>query len=163
MLLWIRGLFFTVLVPGTVAGYVPYLLMRNRLPDINTRLFHWVGLVIICTGIFIYLWTATSFLLKGKGTPAIWLMKAISFIVGNEPVKMVSSGLYKYSRNPMYLGVAATVIGEGIFFQFSIILWYSLVVFILFNLVIIFVEEPHLEEKFGEEYKLYKKKTRRWL
>jgi protein-S-isoprenylcysteine O-methyltransferase Ste14 len=163
MLLWIRGIFFTILVPGTVAGYVPYLFMRNRLPDMNTGMFHWAGLLIMCTGIFIYLWTASSFLLRGKGTPAIWFTKAISFIIGKEPVKMVSSGLYKYSRNPMYLGVMTTVAGEGIYFQYSILLWYALSLFILFNLVVIFIEEPHLEEKFGEEYRNYKKRARRWL
>ena len=162
-MLWIRGLFFTILVPGTVAGYVPYLLMGNRLPDINTGWFHWAGLLIMLTGILIYLLTAISFLLRGKGTPAIWFTKAISFIIGNEPVKMVSSGLYRYSRNPMYVGVMTTVAGEGIFYQYSNVLWYALSLFIIFNFVVIFIEEPHLEEKFGEEYKGYKKKTRRWL
>jgi protein-S-isoprenylcysteine O-methyltransferase Ste14 len=157
MLLWIRGIFFTILIPGTVAGYVPYLLMRNSMPDMKLGLLHWTGLLIMCTGIFIYLWTATSFLLRGKGTPSIWLMKTISFIVGNEPMKMVSSGLYKYSRNPMYLGVMTTIIGEGIFFQFSILLWYALLIFLLFNLVVIFIEEPHLEEKFGEQYRIIKR------
>src|SRR5258705_7305442 len=153
MLLWIRGIFFTILVPGTIAGYVPYLFRRNRSPDMNIGLFHWAGLFIMAIGIFIYLWTAVSFLLRGKGTPAIWFTKAISFIIGEEPMKMVSSGLYKYSRNPMYLGVITTVAGEGIFFQYSILLWYALSLFIIFTLVVIFIEEPHLEEKFGEEYK----------
>jgi protein-S-isoprenylcysteine O-methyltransferase Ste14 len=163
MLLWIRAIFFTILVPGTIAGYLPYLFMRNRLPDMNIGLIHWAGILIICIGIFIYLWTATSFLLRGKGTPAIWFTKVISFIIGEEPVKMVSSGLYKYSRNPMYLGVITTVAGQGIFFQYSILLWYALSLFIIFTLVVIFIEEPHLENKFGEEYKSYKKRTRRWL
>ncbi|TAL48058.1 MAG: isoprenylcysteine carboxylmethyltransferase family protein [Chitinophagaceae bacterium] len=163
MLLWIRGIFFTILVPGTVAGYVPYLFMRNRLPDMNTGLFHWAGLLIMIMGILIYGWTAISFLLRGKGTPAIWFTKAISFIIGEEPLKMVSSGLYKYSRNPMYLGVITTVAGQGIFFQYSILLWYAFSLFIIFTLVVIFIEEPHLEEKFGEEYKKYKNRTSRWL
>jgi hypothetical protein len=99
-LLWIRAIFFTVLVPGMVAGYIPYLFIRNRVSDLNTGLFHWAGFIVMITGIFIYLWTVTSFLLRGKGTPAIWFTKVISFIIANEPMKMVSSGLYKYSRNP---------------------------------------------------------------
>ena len=163
MWLWLKGILFTILVPGTVAGYVPYLFMRNRMPDLNTGFFHWAGLLVMALGIFIYLWTATSFLLRGKGTPAIWFTKAISFIIGEEPVKMVSSGLYKYSRNPMYLGVITTVAGQGIFFQYSSLLWYALSLFIIFNFVVIFIEEPHLEEKFGDEYRNYKKKTGRWL
>jgi protein-S-isoprenylcysteine O-methyltransferase Ste14 len=163
MLLWIRGILFTILVPGTVAGYVPYLFMRNRLPDMHIGQFYWVGLLIMCIGIFIYLLTLISFLLRGKGTPAIWFTKVIGFIIGEEPGKMVSSGLYKYSRNPMYVGVITTVAGEGIFFQYSSLLWYAFSLFIIFTLVVMFIEEPHLEEKFGEEYKNYKKRTRRWL
>src|SRR5262245_13261141 len=108
MLLWIRGLFFTVLIPGTVAGYIPYFLMRDRQPDLGPHFLSWPGLALMIIGIVIYLWTAILFLLRGKGTPAIWFTKAISFIIGREPMNMVSSGLYRYSRNPMYLGVITT-------------------------------------------------------
>jgi protein-S-isoprenylcysteine O-methyltransferase Ste14 len=162
-MLWIRAIFFTILVPGVVAGYVPFLFMRNRIPDMKLGVFHWAGLLIMITGIIIYLLTALSFLLKGKGTPAIWFTKAISFLIGEEPIKMVSSGLYKYSRNPMYLGVITTITGEGLYFQYSNVLWYALAFFVIINFVVIFIEEPHLEEKFGDQYRTYKKKTRRWL
>ena len=137
--------------------------MRNRSADMETGWFHWVGIINNGVGILIYLLTAISFLLNGKGTPAIWFTTAISFVIGKEPVKMVSSGLYHYSRNPMYLGVISTVAGEGLFYQYSNVLWYAVSLFIIFNFVVIFIEEPHLEKKFGEEYKHYKKKTRRWL
>ena len=114
-------------------------------------------------GICIYLFTVLSFLLRGKGTPAIWFTSAVKFIIGEEPVKMVSSGLYKYSRNPMYLGVMTIVAGEALFFQQAVLLRYVLVLFILFHFVVVLIEEPRLEEKFGNEYKDYKKRTRRWL
>lgn len=162
-LLWLRGMLFTILIPGTVAGYIPYLLMRHRVPDMNIGIFRWTGVVIISAGVVIYLSTIISFLLKGKGTPAIWFTKVIGFIIGEEPVQMVSSGLYRYSRNPMYLGVIATVAGQGIFFQYSITLWYALSLIVIFNFVVILIEEPHLEKKFGDEYRSYKKLTRRWL
>jgi protein-S-isoprenylcysteine O-methyltransferase Ste14 len=150
-------------VPGTVAGYIPYTFIRNKTPDMNIGIFHWIGLLLILVGILIYLWTAVSFLLFGKGTPAIWFTKTISFIIGEEPMKMVLSGLYKYSRNPMYIGVIATVIGQALYFQYSNLLWYALLLFIIFNLVVILIEEPHLEQKFGDNYTNYKKQTRRWL
>ncbi len=162
-LLWLRGIIFTILVPGTVAGYIPWLLMRNNEPDLRLIFFHWFGVIVMIAGIIIYLWTAASFLLRGRGTPAIWFTKAIRFLIGEEPVKLVSSGLYKYSRNPMYAGVITTVIGEGIFFQHAHVLWYALFLVVFFNLVVIFIEEPHLERKFGGQYKEYKKKTRRWF
>ncbi|MBM3415626.1 MAG: isoprenylcysteine carboxylmethyltransferase family protein [Bacteroidetes bacterium] len=76
---------------------------------------------------------------------------------------MISTGLYKYSRNPMYVGVITTVAGQGLYFQYSNLLWYAFALYVIFTMVVIFIEEPHLEEKFGEEYRNYKKKTRRWL
>ncbi len=110
-----------------------------------------------------YIITTLSFILRGKGTPAIWFTEALGWLIGKEPSKMVSSGLYKYSRNPMYLGVMTTVFGEGIFFAYSILLWYCLSLLVIFNFVVIVIEEPHLEKKFGEEYRKYKKTTRRWF
>jgi protein-S-isoprenylcysteine O-methyltransferase Ste14 len=163
MLLWMQGIFFTILDPGTVAGYIPYLFIRNDVAGMHTGRFHWVGLFVMSVGILIYGWTVTSFLLRGKGTPAIWFTRAIRFIIGEEPARLVASGLYRYSRNPMYLGVITTVAGEGIYFGYSGILWYALSLFIIFTCVILFIEEPHLEKKFGKEYRDYKKRTRRWL
>ena len=63
----------------------------------------------------------------------------------------------------MYVGVILILIGEAIFFQ-SIDLWiYSLFVFIAFNIFTILVEEPRLRKDFGEEYKRYCEKVRRWI
>jgi len=162
-MLWIRGLVFTILIPGSVAGYIPWLLARNQKPDLDWNNWHYAGLPVLITGIIIYTITVLSFIMRGKGTPAIWFTEAIGWLIGKEPIKMVSSGLYKYSRNPMYLGVMTTVLGEGIFFGYSILLWYCMVLFIIFHLVIVLIEEPHLSRKFGEEYKQYKKRTRRWF
>ena len=162
-MLWLRGIIFTILVPGTVAGYIPYLLIRNRMADLNWGQWHYAGLPIFIIGILIYLITALSFLMRGKGTPAIWFTEAIGWLIGKEPVKMVSNGLYKYSRNPMYLGVMTTVLGEAIYFHQTILLRYVVILFIIFHLVVVLIEEPHLAQKFGEEYKQYKKKTRRWF
>jgi protein-S-isoprenylcysteine O-methyltransferase Ste14 len=117
----------------------------------------------MCIGIVVYLWTITSFLLRGKGTPAIWFTGALYWLIGKEPAKLVSSGLYKYSRNPMYLGIMTTVLGEALFFQQSVLLRYVFLLFVIFYLVVVVIEEPHLQQKFGEEYRTYRKKVKRWL
>jgi protein-S-isoprenylcysteine O-methyltransferase Ste14 len=163
MRLYIKGLLFSILIPGTVAGYIPYRLTKDRLHDLNLETIHWLGLPVMCVGIIVYLWTITSFLLRGKGTPAIWFTGALHWLIGKEPARLVSSGLYKYSRNPMYLGVMITVSGEALFFQQSVLLRYLLLLLVIFYLVVVVIEEPHLEQKFGEEYKTYRKKVRRWL
>ena len=94
-----------------------------------------------------------SFAVKGRGTlsPA------------DPTKKLVVTGLYRYSRNPMYIGVVMILTGEAIFFQ-SVSLWiYLLVVIIAFNIFILLHEEPRLQKDFGEEYKKYCQKVRRWI
>ncbi|HVE61684.1 MAG TPA: methyltransferase, partial [Chitinophagaceae bacterium] len=66
-------------------------------------------------------------------------------------------------RNPMYVGVTMILIGEAIFFQ-SVNLWiYLIFVFIAFNIFILLHEEPRLRKDFGEEYRQYCQKVRRWV
>jgi protein-S-isoprenylcysteine O-methyltransferase Ste14 len=77
--------------------------------------------------------------------------------------KLVISGLYKFSRNPMYIGVMLILVGECAFFSSISLLIYSTFVFIAFNLFILFHEEPRLENDFGAEYQQYRKTVRRWL
>lgn len=162
-MLWLRAFIFTILVPGSVAGLIPFLLIRNRTPDLGWGDWQLIGFPVILFGIMIYVATVLSFLIKGKGTPAIWFTKPLSWLIGKEPVNMVSTGLYKYSRNPMYLGVMITVLGEGIFLGYSILLLYCLVLFFIFHFIVVLIEEPHLSRKFGKEYEDYKKRTRRWF
>lgn len=80
-----------------------------------------------------------------------------------EPSKLVKSGLFRVSRNPMYLGMVFVLLG-------SVFIARSLITFIIpfvFAFVItnkfIIHEEKVMEEKFGEEYREYKKKVGRWI
>jgi len=100
---------------------------------------------------------------KGKGTPTIWFAKKLKFLIGEEPIKMVSSGLYKMSRNPMYLGVLNIALGEAIFFESEAILFYTGILIIFFHLIVIVFEEPHLKKKYGQEYENYTKQVPRWF
>lgn len=154
--LFIRNLLFTILQPGLVAGLIPFWITSFRINNIFDKvweLHHYLGTVVFLIGFVIMLWCIISFAVKGRGTlsPA-------------DPTKrLVVTGLYNFSRNPMYVGVILILIGEAIFVQ-SIELWiYLLLVFIAFNIFTILVEEPRLRKDFGEEYKLYCRKVRRWI
>jgi protein-S-isoprenylcysteine O-methyltransferase Ste14 len=160
---WFRLILFTILVPGTVAGYVPYLLMQTVPPSWNKPELKWIGIVLVAVGIIIYLICAISFLLKGLGTPSTWFTGPLKHLIGDEPKKLVASGIYKYSRNPMYVGVLIVVLGEALFYQRIILVHYFIFLFILFHLFVIMIEEPHLKKKYGQEYEEYRKKTRRWF
>jgi protein-S-isoprenylcysteine O-methyltransferase Ste14 len=63
--------------------------------------------------------------------------------------KLVVKGLYRFSRNPMYVGVTMMLVGESIFFQSTALWTYSLIIFIAFNIFILFFEEPRLLDDFG--------------
>ena len=156
--LFIRNLIFTILQPGMVAGLIPYLILGDKVNDLFVqqllhRGLHDSGAIIFLTGLSIMLTCIISFAIKGRGTlsPA------------DPTKKLVVSGLYRFSRNPMYVGVTLILIGEAIFFQ-SVELWiYSLFIFIAFYIFIMLVEEPRLRKDFGEEYNRYCEKVRRWI
>jgi protein-S-isoprenylcysteine O-methyltransferase Ste14 len=154
--LLLRNLFFTILHPGLVAGLIPFWILGRKA---NSRAFQswqfsqYSGALVCAIGLVIMLSCIISFAVRGLGTlsPA-------------DPTKrLVITGLYRFSRNPMYIGVMMILIGEAIFFQ-SVNLWiYLLVVFIGFNIFILLHEEPRLRRDFGEEYNRYCQKIRRWI
>ncbi len=153
--LLLRNLLFTILQPGIVAGLVPFLILGEKANNILAQpsFHHYLGMAVFVIGFVIMMTCIISFAIKGQGTlsPA-------------DPTKrLVISGLYKFSRNPMYVGVSMILMGEAIFFQSNFLWIYLLFVFIAFNIFILLNEEPRLRKDFGEEYNLYCKKVRRWI
>lgn len=104
-------------------------------------------------GFLILLWCILRFATEGKGT-----------ISPLDPTKkLVARGLYRYSRNPMYIGVMLLLLGEVVFWQSPVLAAYAVVVFVGFNLFILLHEEPRLKRDFGTEYEMYLQTVRRWL
>jgi protein-S-isoprenylcysteine O-methyltransferase Ste14 len=154
--LLLRNLFFTILQPGLVAGLIPVWILGRKANNLFIKpwqFYQFSGFLVFVTGFLIMLICIISFAVKGRGTlsPA------------DPTKKLVVTGLYKFSRNPMYIGVMMILTGEAIFFE-SVSLWiYLLVVNIGFNIFILLHEEPRLQKDFGEEYKKYCQKVRRWI
>lgn len=151
-----RNLLFTLLQPGLVAGLIPYWILGSRAGEIfNNPLnsLQYIAILIFAIGTAILIYCITMFAVKGKGTlsPA------------DPTTDLVVSGLYRFSRNPMYIGLLLMLVGEAVFF-FSVRLWiYTAFVFIAVNFFVIFHEEPRLKRDFGAEYRQYLKTVRRWL
>ena len=87
----------------------------------------------------------------------------ISPLRPNKTSSLVNSGIYAYTRNPMYLGLLLILFSTALFLK-------NLISFLIIPLFILFItknqilpEEEALENIFGEEYKNYKKKVRRWI
>ncbi len=94
-----------------------------------------------------------SFATKGQGTLSPF----------DPTKKLVKEGLYNYSRNPMYVGVLLILIGETLVYKSMPLALYTLGIFVLFHLFIVFVEEPRLKRDFGDQYIDYQRKVRRWV
>ena len=80
-----------------------------------------------------------------------------------ETSAIVTSGVYSYTRNPMYLGMLLVLIGWGFYLMnpFSILFSFGFIGYM--NRYQIIPEEQILESKFGEEYSLYKQSVARWF
>jgi protein-S-isoprenylcysteine O-methyltransferase Ste14 len=158
-MLWLRGLLFTVLVPGAIGFLIPLAVdprahRRGGVLD--------AGALLIGAGTLIYALCLIRFLAAG-GTPAIFFARHLRFLIGEEPAGLVSTGLYRYSRNPMYVGVLLVVFGQAILFASLLLAVYACAVLIFFYLIVVFVEEPHLRATRGGSYARYCRSVPRWL
>lgn len=109
------------------------------------------GLVGVC-GIGLYAHCAWTFAARGQGTPAPI----------DPPKVLVVEGLYRYTRNPMYLGVLCFLLSEAILLTSTILLVYAGIVFACFHLFVVLYEEPHLRRQFGQMYEDYCRAVPRW-
>ena len=153
--LLIRNLVFTILQPGIVAGLIPYLVVRDQFRQtLSFQQPHQnVGLLVFMIGFAAMAYCIYQFAVDGRGTLSPF----------DRTQKLVVKGLYRFSRNPMYVGVIGMLLGESIFFQGYLLWIYTLLVFIFFNGFIFFIEEPRLKKDFGEDYLSYCRKVRRWM
>jgi hypothetical protein len=75
---------------------------------------------------------------------------------------LVITGIYRHVRNPMYLAVIATILGQGALFGNVAVLEYGGVVW-LFHLFVLVYEEPTLRSTFGTEYESYSAAVPQWI
>ena len=148
----LKTLIFSILVPGTVAGVIPWLLLGPgavlMVPSI------WLaGIVPLALGVGLYLWCAGAFTFIGRGTPAPI----------DAPKVLVVEGFYCWVRNPMYIAVLTVVTGEAILFRSLLLVVYVLLLWAAFHMAILFVEEPSLRRQFGASYETYLHTVPRWI
>jgi protein-S-isoprenylcysteine O-methyltransferase Ste14 len=148
----LKSLLFLIVAPGTVAGYIPLVLLRQG-SRLETGLFAYLALPLWALGGAILLWSFWNFLNEGRGTPAPI----------DPPKELVATGFYRYVRNPMYVGILAMILGHFLWFGYWNLLMYAIVVFVAFHTFVSYYEEPTLKRKFGTAYEDYQKKVPRWI
>jgi protein-S-isoprenylcysteine O-methyltransferase Ste14 len=139
------------ILPFIVLILVPYWIEK----DLSVKYFSAlvVGLALMTLGLLIIIPNIINFITIGKGTLAPW-----------SPTKrLVITGMYRYVRNPMIIGVLIVLIGESTaILSLPVFIW-AIIFFIINNIFFLLYEEPNLEKKFGATYKNYKKNVPRWL
>lgn len=150
-----KTLIFTILVPGSITVGMPYLLLSSRLAVYSHEIgsLRRAGILPIALGTVFYLWCAWDFAFAGRGTPAPL----------DPPRLLVTRGLYRLVRNPIYVGVLLILAGEGVLFESLTLLIYALLVWLVFHIFVIAYEEPTLKEKFGTAYEEYRTAVPRWI
>ena len=158
-MLWLRGIIFSIVVPGTVAVLVPQRLRQGTEAATGWWQFGWL---LLAVATLMYLRCLVSFLASG-GTPAIFFVRSLRFVLGEEPQVLVRGGLYRFSRNPMYLSVLTAIAAQAIVYKSTSIATYAATATLVFHLVVVLIEEPHLARGRGSEYEQYRRRVPRWL
>jgi protein-S-isoprenylcysteine O-methyltransferase Ste14 len=151
---WLRAALFIVLVPGSVAGWLPRYVAAGDSPPADARpAVHWLGAVFAAVGWAVLLWCARDFAQRGRGTPAPY----------DPPRALVTSNLYGIVRNPMYVGVVTAILGQALWYWSLRALAFGAIIALGFHLRVLVYEEPRLTELFGEHYTNYRARVPRWL
>ncbi len=111
------------------------------------------ALILLVAGSILLVWTWTLFIIAhGTAVPV------------NPPHQLITTGLYKYSRNPMMLGIYLVFFGVGIWIgSLSLVAIYTPLFIIIMTVYAKKIEEKELELKFGQPYVDYKKRVRMYI
>jgi protein-S-isoprenylcysteine O-methyltransferase Ste14 len=151
----LKSFVFLLIAPGIVAGLVPWWITHWQFerPFLATNVLRFFGALLIIAGTPAVIDSFARFAWQGLGTPAPIL-----------PTRhLVVSGLYRYVRNPMYVGVAAVVFGQALLFGNVRLVEYGVLIVGAFHLFVAFYEEPKLAKIFGDEYREFRDNVPRWI
>jgi protein-S-isoprenylcysteine O-methyltransferase Ste14 len=154
ILLFLRSLLWTILLPGVFAGYLPWRFFGlNRVRLDWSDPIHLAGVLILALGAALLGVCIFEFARSGRGTLSPM----------DPPRHLVVRGLYRYVRNPMYLSVTTIVLGELLLTRSTALAVYWVGWFGCVNLFVIGYEEPTLRDQFGESYDEYTRRVPRWI
>ena len=145
----IRSLISMAVLPGTALVLVPWLIVRGT--PLST--LAWIGALPLAFGVVLSAWCVIEFARRGRGTPAPW----------DAPRRCVTSGPYRFVRNPMYLAGASVVLGEAIAFGSLPLFIYLVVLIAVWHSFVVLYEEPTLSRQFGADYAGYRARVGRWV
>ncbi len=143
---------FFALAPGCVAGLIPYLLTGWRMMPgwLPVRA---IGAVLAAAGLAVLVQAFARFVFEGRGTPAPLA----------PPERLVVGGAFRHVRNPMYVAVLATILGQALLLGQVVLLVYAAVVATAFVGFVRGHEEPFLRRRYGASYEQYRRAVPGWI
>ena len=157
----LRHLLSILLLPTVVAIVLPQWILRS-FRDVDSRwppdgavsvIARSLGVFLILAGVALAGWCIALFARVGQGTLAPW----------DPTSRLVAVGPYRYTRNPMITGVGATLAGQALLTGSRWIAFWFLTFVVINHGYFILSEEPGLEDRFGEDYRAYKRAVPRWI
>ena len=149
-----RAVIYATLFIGLVLIFVPSRVLSSSgvLAPKTIGLWQATGILLAVAGAALAVSCIVAFALVGKGTPAPF----------DPPRRLVVRGLYRYVRNPMYIGAGLAMTGAALFYQSFALFAYVGVFFLVSHLFVAAYEEPTLRRSFGNDYEAYCDEVRRW-
>jgi len=148
--MFVRALLAFLALPGIVAIAVP---LGWLWASHHTEVLQPLGMVPLVGGLLALLWCVRDFYVSGKGTLAPWA----------PPDRLVVVGLYRYTRNPMYVAVTLVLLCWAVSFGLPGLFVYAIAVAVAFHLRVVLGEEPWLARKYAEEWESYTSRVPRWF
>ncbi|MCK5264996.1 MAG: isoprenylcysteine carboxylmethyltransferase family protein [Candidatus Thorarchaeota archaeon] len=124
--------------------------------DLIPQPYNLVGILMIPIGMLLLIWANYTLLHIGK----IGLRNREPM---QRPSSLVLVGPYKFTRNPIYLGALLMLLGLVIVWSSVVTAFLTILVYIIFRYLFIKREELILEEEFGDQYRDFKSRVRRWI
>jgi protein-S-isoprenylcysteine O-methyltransferase Ste14 len=149
----LKSLVFFILVPGLLLGYLPYSIAATDVELFDPGILSALAFPLWLGGGTAMLWCFWNFTVNGRGTPAPI----------DPPKELVSVGLYRFVRNPMYVAGIIALIGWILWSPSLPLIVAPLIFFSAAHLFVVSYEEPTLKRKFGAAYEDYLKKVPRWI
>ncbi len=145
----------TILVPGVAVLLMPYWILRLTDGATGPRIggLEVLLIALVVLGGAMVVWVSYAFVTRGKGTP----------VPLAPPEILLAEGLYRFVRNPMYVGALVALLAEAVLFRSAWILLYAGFLWLALHTFTVLFEEPQLEQRFGDSYRDYKARTPRWI
>lgn len=145
----ITGALMFIIFPGIAILINIYF----TLPVFRNIIFQSIGVTITLIGILFFLYCSNLFSKIGNGTPAPI----------EPPKKLVIEGIYRYTRNPIFIAYFTIMFGEFFIFGYFFLLLYIVSAILFLHFYLVYIEEPGLQKRFGDDYLTYKKNVPRWF